>query len=329
MHILMDKGLRQQGHWPGLWPIDVDHQHQETFSLEPHLAFWRQIYPGKEVCAFDLQLGNKQDTKFWSALSITSHATSSQYDMLRQYWFSEAEKLGPVAWMALTGDGFHGQRQRSWSVLPGNLHLSLGIQPNLAAADYSHALTMLPAVCLMDLLKPHAFAKGKIGIKWVNDVLIGRDKLAGVLTSARTEKGIITGAVLGFGLNITQTPDIPPSSFVQGFTCLEDHLGPQTPSLGELVTSLLEIISQRVKRLQQNGPLQLFEDYKSHSMIIGHHVQIWPEETGGDISGKISGCPLRQGVVQKINPDLGLVLVGQDDPVGTGRLVWHNPEINS
>ncbi len=320
MHILMDKGLKMQDIWPGQLPKTGSPRPDEIESLPFHLAFWQEIYPTKEAVVSTVSVGGTSDPDYWSALGIISNSPSSQYDMLRQSWLPQAEKLGPVAWLALSGDGFHGQRQRSWAALPGNLHLSVGIQPHLPAAQYSYAMTMLPAVCLMDILV--SFDLDKTGIKWVNDVLVGRQKLAGVLTSARTEKGMITGSVLGFGLNIASAPQLPRSSFVQGSTCLHDHLGAETPSLGHVVTQLLQTVARRLLELQNRGPGPLFEAYLSHSLILGQHVTIWPEDAGGEVGERSGEKPLRQGIVQAINPDLGLVLEGQSEPVSHGRLVW-------
>jgi len=322
MHILMDKGLRLQDVWPGAPPFASNTELDNATDLANQLAFWRKMYPAKIVENFWLPPAGIRNTTFWPALCIMSHTPTSQYDMLRQHWLPNIAKLDSVAWLAVTGDGFHGQRQRSWQAMQGNMHLSVGIKPNLSATRFSYALTMLPAVCLMDILMPYGLDNKSTGIKWVNDVLVNRKKIAGVLTSARTENSLVTGAVLGFGLNIACAPRLSESSFVQGSTCLHDHLGTQTPCLGDLVLNLLASVAQRLKELQLKGPELLYRAYTSHSLILGQDVQIWPEEAGGIISDKSGSHPLRQGVVQSIQPDLSLILSGQSDPVTSGRLVW-------
>jgi BirA family transcriptional regulator, biotin operon repressor / biotin---[acetyl-CoA-carboxylase] ligase len=322
MHILMDNGLHLQDIWPGSVSLNETPPASGTRVPSGHLAFWREFYPDKDVVHSVFPENIKDDSGFWSTLNITAHTPSSQYDLLRRHWLPQARKLGPVAWLALTGDGFHGQRQRTWEALPGNLHLSVGVLPNLPANRFSPALTMLPAVCLLDVLLEYPLDHNITGIKWVNDVLVGRRKLAGVLTSARTEQGLITGAVLGFGLNIERAPDLPRSSFVQGSTCMRDQLGPETPSLGELVSKLMAAVARRLLELQKNGPMPLFKMYRSHSLILDQKVEIWPEDAGGDMGIPSAQDPLRQGKVQSIQPDLGLIFEGQAEPVTSGRLVW-------
>jgi BirA family biotin operon repressor/biotin-[acetyl-CoA-carboxylase] ligase len=131
------------------------------------------------------------------------------------------------------GRGRHG---RSWSSPPGNLYASvlLRVEGPLAA---SAQLSFVAGLALADALERHAPAGVQLRLKWPNDVLIGRAKVAGILLESA---GKINGArstcvIVGTGVNIvTSPPDTPypaTSLAAQGFGALAprallvDYLG--------------------------------------------------------------------------------------------------------
>jgi len=94
-----------------------------------------------------------------------------------------------------------GRPGRSWITVPGaSLALSLVIYPSEKSAHILPRLTALGALAVRDTLEKfygvHAL------IKWPNDVLVYRRKLAGVLAEAQWIGDQLGALILGIGINI-------------------------------------------------------------------------------------------------------------------------------
>lgn len=256
---------------------------------------------------------------FWSRFYVVARAPCSQFDVLRDHLAGGGALPGPVACLALTGEGFHGHRGRSWTAEPGNLHLSAAIPAGGLAAEHALALTMLPAVAAADALRRLGF---RPGLKWVNDVLLGGRKVAGVLTTTQSRGELLESAVLGVGLNVARTPAVALSPFVPRTTCLAAESPDAPPDLGDATRAVLDALADRWRDLRAAGPARLFADYRGASLAIGRAVRVWPEGIAEDAPPERWPAPLARGVVADLLPDLSLVFAGRSAAVDRGRLAF-------
>ena len=90
-----------------------------------------------------------------------------------------------------------GQWGRNWVSEPGGLYLSVAIAPNLPIS-HTAQLTMSGVLGIATALRDRQIPAD---IKWPNDLILQNLKLGGILTEARVERGQITKAIIGVGLN--------------------------------------------------------------------------------------------------------------------------------
>lgn len=157
---------------------------------------------------------------------------------------------------------------------------------------------------------------GRAGIKWVNDILIEERKIAGFLVYTISNEDIITAAVLGIGLNVEKTPEVPPDPFV-----------PRAASLGSFVSdpsfcNLKNVLKLLLLRLSENYDLlldgqhdRLLDIYRKRSLVIGRNARILSGHSDG-IEKKIAS-----GRVIGIGDNLELIFDGRDKPVIRGRMI--------
>ncbi len=279
---------------------------------------WHALSPESDLWVAELATTAVDD--FWSRAVIIEHADHSQYDGLAEFLRTGGTLVGPVACIALTGDDFHGHRGRPWSAVRGNLHLSVGMQPGRDVRLLVPALSMLPAVAVVAAVRAVTRQAVQPGIKWVNDILVDDDKLAGVLTSTQTKASTVEAAVLGIGLNVAQAPVVVPTPFVPSAGCLATLLGAQTPSLVEVFWSVLAALADEYRQLLDRGPASLLAAYRNCSMVVGEQVRIWDEGADPLSSDGTRPPPLVQGIVEAIESDLTLRVKGHDETVSKGRL---------
>ena len=142
-------------------------------------------------------------------------------------------------------------------------------------------------------------------IKWINDLVLHRRKLCGILTELGTENGKIAYVVVGIGVNCSQQEDDFPPELRQTAISLEQALG--KPVDREAVVQ--ELIRQ--VQLAADGFLQdaspWIRTYSEHCLTIGKGVQL------------IRGDVIRLAHVDGID-DRGALLVTLED--GTKETVF-------
>lgn len=101
-----------------------------------------------------------------------------------------------------------GRKGRSWiSTSSDNIYISLILRPKLSPAD-SPIITLMTAVAIAEALLE--LSDLDIKIKWPNDILINKKKIAGILTEISTDMDYIDYIIVGLGLNVnSQISDFP------------------------------------------------------------------------------------------------------------------------
>jgi BirA family transcriptional regulator, biotin operon repressor / biotin---[acetyl-CoA-carboxylase] ligase len=119
-----------------------------------------------------------------------------------------AEGTTVVAEHQTAGRGRHG---RVWFSPPGaGLYVSIIVRPGGALARGGHPaglITLASGVAITEAVR--AVTGLPAEIKWPNDVVVGRRKLAGILTEAAVQSGVPQFMVIGFGINL-QAAAYPP-----------------------------------------------------------------------------------------------------------------------
>ncbi len=123
-----------------------------------------------------------------------------------------------------------GRRGRSWSTEAGNLAASLALV-DPSPRDIAATLSLIAGVALhqavVDLSGPAV--ADRLALKWPNDLLLDRYKIAGILVEGETLPSGAFGVVIGIGVNCRSHPEIsaafPASSLTdRGLPATPDRL---------------------------------------------------------------------------------------------------------
>ncbi|MEM9264327.1 MAG: biotin--[acetyl-CoA-carboxylase] ligase [Cyanobacteria bacterium P01_F01_bin.13] len=112
-------------------------------------------------------------------------------------WAMADARAGTVA-IAHTQTAGKGQRGKHWMSEPGGVYLSLMLEPDWPA-ERSAQLTLCTAWGIASQFRCLGIPAQ---IKWPNDIVVTGQKLGGILSETRLERGIITHAVIGVGINV-------------------------------------------------------------------------------------------------------------------------------
>ena len=115
-------------------------------------------------------------------------------------WLSERPTLADESWVrADVQTGGRGRRGRSWASLPGNLFASVLVRPQPGEGP-AQQLSFVAAVALARALDRRV-APERLSLKWPNDLLLDRVKVAGILL-----EGQGGATIIGFGVNLAAAP---------------------------------------------------------------------------------------------------------------------------
>ena len=198
----------------------------------------------------------------------------------------------PVLCLAEAQTNGRGRRGRQWiSPEASNIYMSLGWGFPLPTQHLGH-LSLVIGIAIARVLKQHGI---NAGLKWPNDVLVNRRKIAGVLIETQIKHGQLTNAVIGIGLNVdmprsdTALIDQPwtdvKSEYQAAYTINRSQLA------GELIDSLVEVI--RVFELK--GFDDFRDEWRDCDVCMGEIVKI--NVHGQVIQGEIIGLDQHGGII--------------------------------
>jgi biotin-[acetyl-CoA-carboxylase] ligase BirA-like protein len=257
------------------------------------------------------------DTNYlWQYAFFVEYASESQFDVLVDLSQKNSELPHGNLCIAGSGEKFHGLRNRPWVSLAGNIHLSAFLAPQQEVDHFGVGFVILAAVSVLQALDSIAGLAKRAMAKWVNDILIGDAKVCGVLAHTQMQERIVTGAILGIGLNVEAKPQVEPTPYVPEVAALRDFIPNRVLCNQSIVFHrLLHFLDQNYRRLISGHFSELLDLYRKRSLVIGKTVSVFTDAPNGK-SEKIV-----HGKVKSIGANLELIFDGIDSPISKGRVV--------
>jgi BirA family biotin operon repressor/biotin-[acetyl-CoA-carboxylase] ligase len=150
-----------------------------------------------------------------------------------------------------------GRQGRRWTAPPRSALLM-----SLVLRDFPESLPMAAAVAVCEAL-PLAAA-----IKWPNDILVGRAKLAGILVEGRPQEG---WAVLGIGLNVRTTEF--PAELRETATSL------RLEGIETAPEDVLELLLRALAEWLPRPPAAVLDAWRRRDAVLGQAVR-WATGSG-------------------------------------------------
>jgi len=164
-----------------------------------------------------------------------------------------------------------GRLGRRWeSPAFSNLYLSVLLRPKLAPA-HAAQITLMAAVALADAVD--GYVPGQVAIKWPNDILIGKKKLAGILTEASCDAERIHHVILGIGINLNYTSTAMPEEIRRRATSLLEITG-KPVHRESFLQGLLQGIERCYGELELAGFAALAQRWQSYFAWRGRRVRV-------------------------------------------------------
>lgn len=176
---------------------------------------------------------------------------------------------GTVAAALLQTRG-RGRRGRSWqAALGASLTFSLLWRFQVGAAALS-GLSLAVGLALVRTLHQHGLLEARL--KWPNDILIGEQKLAGILIELQGDMEGPSAAVIGIGLNL-KLSETTRAMIDQPVTDMSNHLSAElNPSV--LLGSALGQLAQVLQQFEQDGFAGLSMEWQQYHAYHAKAVRL-------------------------------------------------------
>jgi len=117
---------------------------------------------------------------------------------------ARAGERGPLWITAQSQSAGRGRRGNAWISPPGNLYATL-LLTEPSAPEHAPQLSFVAALALHDAVAARASQLGPaLKVKWPNDLLVGRAKLAGILVEGESDP--VFAVAIGIGVNCATHP---------------------------------------------------------------------------------------------------------------------------
>ncbi len=179
-----------------------------------------------------------------------------------------AEGAEDVVVLADEQVGGRGRLKRTWVGPSGGVWMSLVLRPTMPPA-HAPLLTLAAAVAVTRAARE---AGVPAEIKWPNDVLVGENKLCGILTEMEGEANRVSWVIVGPGINV----NIPAEDLPEGATSVQAAVGAVNRRL--FVQRLLE----EFDALREDTDA-ILPAWRELSATLGQRVRV--ETPDGDVVG--------------------------------------------
>ena len=197
------------------------------------------------------------EQRAWFKLEVHDHLESTNSYIMKKIGSGQAHATCVATNLQSKG---RGRRGRSWQAgLGASLTFSLLWRFQCGASALS-GLSLAVGVALIRAL--HSLGVNQAQLKWPNDILIGREKLAGILIELQGDMEGPSAAVIGIGINL-HLPKAIKQHIDQPATDLASVTS-QAINPNELLGALLKHLAEVLSEFEQQGFAHVRDEWIQH-----------------------------------------------------------------
>jgi biotin-[acetyl-CoA-carboxylase] ligase BirA-like protein len=207
----------------------------------------------------------------------------------------------PAVFSADSQSAGRGRGTNIWWSAPGNIaatfifsqnpHVPLGLLPLLAGLGVRRALVRI-AVC------------DDLQLKWPNDLVVGRHKLAGLLCERLRRVDLI-----GVGVNVNADREEAPAELQQCITSLRE-LTTGTWDLTEILVEIGRELQRVVSLESETAAHKMLDEYSLHHWATGKDIELIDAERGPRIRGRCHGIDHQGRLIVETQQEMRAIVTG-------------------
>ena len=174
-----------------------------------------------------------------------------------------------------------GRLGRLWESPPGKgIWMSVVLRPEIPPSDMQ--ILTLAASCAVKA-SIEQMVDIKMGLKWPNDLILGKKKVSGILAEIDAEIEKVNFIILGIGVNVFQEKEDFPDEISKSATSLkmfcEKNGIPATFKRAEIIKSILFELEKRYEQVKKGKIKDIINEWKKGSVTLGKAVKFKKNNT--------------------------------------------------
>jgi BirA family transcriptional regulator, biotin operon repressor / biotin---[acetyl-CoA-carboxylase] ligase len=167
----------------------------------------------------------------------------------------------------------HGRAGKPWFSPPGvNLYASVLLRPDIQPGE-AGVYSFIASLALADAIREQGLAPA---IKWPNDVLVARRKVAGTLAEVVVAGDRVEHMILGAGINVNVEPEalrVALGATAQQATSLKEALG-RPVDRNAFAAAFLTAMDEWLITAREQGPAPLLRAWGGLDIVTGRRVEV-------------------------------------------------------
>ncbi|WP_268798251.1 bifunctional biotin--[acetyl-CoA-carboxylase] ligase/biotin operon repressor BirA [Pseudomonas huanghezhanensis] len=285
-------GVSRAAVWKKLQQLEAE------LGIELHRVRGKGYRLAGPICLLDtVQISDLLRPLLWS-VHVHQSLDSTNAEAIRL--INERAAL-PLVVLAEQQTAGRGRRGRTWiSPFGENLYYSLGLRID-GGMRQLEGLSLLVGLAVIKTLRNAGISEA--GLKWPNDILVGRQKLAGILLEITGDPADVCHVIIGIGININMRTS---SSVDQSWTSMRLEKG-HLFDRNLIVTSLSKHLAEYLAEHRKDGFARFRKEWEANHLWQGCEVAL------------LAGSSAVQGIVLGVDAAGGLRLsVGDVEQVFSG-----------
>jgi BirA family transcriptional regulator, biotin operon repressor / biotin---[acetyl-CoA-carboxylase] ligase len=252
-------GISRSAVWKQLQQMEAE------LGLSIHKVRGRGYQLAAPIALLDgAEIARQSHDSSWGILVFDS-IDSTNAEALRAI---ERGQSAPFFVLAERQSAGRGRRGRKWvSPFAENVYYSLVLRID-GGMRQLEGLSLVVGLAVMQTLRD--FGISKAGLKWPNDVLVGRKKIAGILLELVGDPADVCHVVLGVGINVNMQGA---EEVDQEWTSIRLESG-RMIDRNELVVRLGAVLGSYLKRHQESGFVAIQGEWEQNHLWQGRSVSL-------------------------------------------------------
>jgi BirA family biotin operon repressor/biotin-[acetyl-CoA-carboxylase] ligase len=168
-----------------------------------------------------------------------------------------------------------GRSDRQWfSPVGSGLYISFLVRPKIELANLP-VITLVTGVAAAQAIQKSLNIR--VGLKWVNDLLIGGRKIGGILCeyqNAITKIEPTKALIIGMGLNLHKPKIDLPKDLEKKIGFLESHLSADQHTIdpNNLIVSITNELEKSLEEIHAGNLQSLLDQWRAYSITLGEQI---------------------------------------------------------
>jgi BirA family biotin operon repressor/biotin-[acetyl-CoA-carboxylase] ligase len=276
-------------------------QVQAELGIDIHKVPGRGYRLASPLSLLDSELLKREHARLGWVCKVHESIDSTNAEAMR---LVNAQETLPALVLAERQTAGRGRRGRSWvSPFAENLYYSAAfrLEGGMRRLD---GLSLMVGLAVVETLQ-HLGIQG-VGLKWPNDVLVGRKKIAGVLLELSGDPADVCHVVMGIGVNVNMRQS---NTVDQAWTSMSLELG-RVLDRNEIACTLSQRLSVHLAGHQRDGFAAYRQEWESKHLWQGLMVTL------------LTGTKSIEGLVVGVGVDgaLRLLVDGREEHFSGGEV---------